>query len=84
MSSSSSSSSWLPVTVELFKYLVQRVCGCVVFILIGRLCSSETNKKKNRTLAERWPPVLFCSIFIYAVSYVTFICFNWNSLQLAS
>ena len=59
--SSSSSSSWLPVTVELFKYLVQRVCGCVVFILIGRLCSSETNqkKKKNRTLAERWPPVLF-------------------------
>jgi hypothetical protein len=44
--SSSSSGSWLPVTVELFKYLVQRVCGCVVFILIGRLCSSETKKRR--------------------------------------
>jgi hypothetical protein len=44
--SSSSSGSWLPVTVELFKYLVQRVCGCVVFILIGRLCSSETKKEE--------------------------------------
>lgn len=42
---SSSSSSWLPVMVELFKCLLQRVCGCVVFILIGCLCSSGKKKR---------------------------------------